>query len=322
MSSSILKKIKQFIRSILVKFLRDEFANKNDFEQQILNIHNELEQNIRNLQNQFEQQTKTIRNDFEQHIRNIHSMFEQQAKNIHTNNINIEALYNMFKFLNENELKLKFSGQFHQDLIIYLYLCRNKNIQNGFFIDIGANDGITSSNTHFYEKLGWNGICVEPLPDKFITLRENRNCDCYNVAIAEHSQSDQVFINARSPNNDEAGCNMLSGLESSMTEKHKQFIKDNGGNMEYITVQTMTFDDLMLNYPEITYIDFLSVDVEGGELNVLKSINFNKFSFGLIILENNEEIPGNGEILKNFMSGNGYKVLLYLEYDIIFVPIK
>jgi FkbM family methyltransferase len=288
MLRSILKKIKHLIRRILVKFLRDEFVNKNIFEQQ---------------------------------IRDIHDEFEQQMKSVNTNNINITALYNMFKLLVENEIKLHFSGQFHQDLIAYLYLCRNKTIQNGFFIDIGANNGVTVSNTLIFEQMGWNGICVEPLPDKFLSLRENRKCDCYNVAIAEHSQSDQTFINARGPNNDTIGCNMLSGLESSMTEKHKQLINEIGGNMEYITVQTMTFNDLMSNYPAITYIDLLSIDVEGGELNVLKSINFDKFSFGIIIVENNEEVPGNGEILKNFMNNKGYKVLLYLEYDIIFVPI-
>jgi FkbM family methyltransferase len=204
-------------------------------------------------------------------------------------------------------------------LIAYLYLYKNKTIDNGFFIDIGANDGITISNTYVFEQLGWNGICVEPLPDIFLKLKKSRNCNCYNVAIAEHSQSNQTYINATSANNDVAGTSMLSGLESTMTDKHKQLIKESGGNIEYITVQTMMFDDLMSNYPEIKYIDLLSIDVEGGELNVLKSINFNKFSFGLIIVENNEEVKGNGEILKNFMSNNGYKVLLYLEYDIIFV---
>jgi FkbM family methyltransferase len=285
---AIYKKIKQFIRRKLVSILRDEFADKKILEQQVNTI------NI--------------------NITALSSMLRLPISMLRLPD-------SMLRLPVENELKLHFSGQFHQDLIAYLYLCGNRTTHSGFFIDIGAYDGITISNTYVFEQLGWNGICVEPLPNIFNTLRKNRKCDCYNVAIAEHSQNNQIYINATGSNNDAEGLSTLSGLESTMTEKHRQEIKERGGNIEYITVQTMTFNELMSNYPKITNIDFLSIDVEGGELNVLKSIDFDKFSFRLLVVENNEEIPGNGELLKDFMNKNGYKVLLYLEYDIIFIPI-
>jgi hypothetical protein len=60
--------------------------------------------------------------------------------------------------------KIKFRGQCLQDAIVYLYL---KQKENGFYIDIGANDGIIGSNTYIFEQIGREGVCIEPQPDIF-----------------------------------------------------------------------------------------------------------------------------------------------------------
>jgi hypothetical protein len=62
----------------------------------------------------------------------------------------------------------------------------------------------------------------------------------------------------------------------------------------------------------------MSIDVEGAEMSILKTIDFNKYSFGLITVENNEETQGDGERLKEFMAEKGYKVFLDLGLDIMF----
>ena len=69
------------------------------------------------------------------------------------------------------------------------------------------------------------------------------------------------------------------------------------------------------NYPDVKHIDFLSIDIEGGELIVLETIDFNKYSFGLITVENNFEEG----VLVNFMKKNGYKVLIDIGLDILFI---
>jgi hypothetical protein len=73
----------------------------------------------------------------------------------------------------QNFGKLKFQGQFFQDMIAFLYL---QNKKDGFYLDIGANDGISGSNTYIFEQIGWNGICIEPQPDVYKILKKYRNC--------------------------------------------------------------------------------------------------------------------------------------------------
>jgi FkbM family methyltransferase len=210
----------------------------------------------------------------------------------------------------KQSLGIDFQGQVGQDLLAYLYF---KGKKEGFYIDIGANDGKEINNTIIFEQLGWEGICVEPLPDVFEKLRNNRRCDCFNVAIANVSGDSLEFIKA-------AGVEVLSGLSAQMTEVHKKRITNENGKLEKIYVKTLTFDDLMRNYPNIRHIDFMSIDVEGAEFSIIKAIDFKKFDFGLITVENNEEIKGDGEKLKNYMHEQGYEVYLDLGLDIMFIP--
>jgi hypothetical protein len=67
-------------------------------------------------------------------------------------------------------------------MLTYLYFGAKKD---GFYIDIGANDGKSYSNTFIFENIGWDGICVEPLPIVYKLLMQNRQCDCFNVAVSE-----------------------------------------------------------------------------------------------------------------------------------------
>ena len=60
-----------------------------------------------------------------------------------------------------------------------------KGMENGFFVDIGAHDGIELSNSYFFEKTkNWKGICIEPLPDIYKLLKKNRKCICIEGAIS------------------------------------------------------------------------------------------------------------------------------------------
>jgi hypothetical protein len=64
----------------------------------------------------------------------------------------------------------------------------------------------------------------------------------------------------------------------------------------------------------------MSIDVEGAEMSILKTIDFDKYHFGLITVENNEEIKGNGRKMKSYMDKQGYKVFFEIGVDIMFIP--
>ena len=204
-----------------------------------------------------------------------------------------------------NTYGLDFKGQFGQDIIAYFCL---KNKKNGFYIDIGAYDGINLSNTYIFEKLGWDGFCVEASPKTFEALKKNRKCDLYNYDVCSKNIGKTSFLISRADG--------LNVLEYHNTTEHKKRIeRESDNNMEYIEVDTITFEELMSNYKNINHIDFMSLDIEGGELDVLRSIDFDKYSFGLITVEYNENY---NEILE-LMNSKGYKKLMDNHWDLIFI---
>ena len=201
--------------------------------------------------------------------------------------------------------RIKFQGENFQDMIAYMYLPKKKD---GFYIDIGANDGLIGNNTYIFEQIGWKGICIEPQPDVFRQyLTKFRNCDCYNAALSSSSNESVEFFQAH-------GANALSGLNKGMSEDHKNWAKEYG-KVEIIKVKTITFDEIMKKYPEIKEIDFMSIDVEGYEMEILKTIDFEKYKFNLITIEKSEP-----EKIKDIMVKKGYKLFMEIGADIMFIP--
>ena len=218
--------------------------------------------------------------------------------------MDFEAKLNFIKTNIENIEDFKFQSQYDQDFLAYIFFNGKKN---GFYIDIGAYDGIALSNTFIFEKLGWKGFCVEASPKNFSELQKNRKCDLYNYAICNKNIGKAKFLTSN--------ISVLDVLDIHNTVEHKERIKRESDNMEYVEVNTITFDDLMKNYPNINNIDFLSLDIEGGELDVLKTIDFQKYNFNLLTIENNEP----KDTLIDFMKEKGYKALLTLGCDILFI---
>lgn len=201
---------------------------------------------------------------------------------------------------------MKYYSQDGQDKFLVENLFKDKKI--GFFVEIGANDGITLSNTKLLEDLGWDGICIEPLPKSFIKLKENRKCLSYNLAISNVNGSIKFLeIDGYSE--------MLSGILTEYDHRHldriDREIKNFGGNKKIIEIQSIKFSDLI----DEEYIDYLSIDVEGSEMTILESINFNKHKIYCISVENNY---GNDNV-RNFLSNNGYSLITNIGADNFFI---
>jgi len=211
----------------------------------------------------------------------------------------------IIKLLCEHLAGVQFYGQELQDMYAYLWF---KGKKDGFFIDIGAYDGITISNTYSLEKIGWKGICIEPVPNVFEKLCENRECECINAALSNKDIRDTKFIQTKGGR---------SGFTRNMS-RDMLLEAEQEGIIAEINIKSVTFDMLMNKYDK-GYIDFMSIDVEGSELEILKSINFEKYKFGLITVENNQR-GKKEEQLKPFMKTKGYKALLNVGVDILFIP--
>lgn len=176
---------------------------------------------------------------------------------------------------------MKYYSQFGQDKLIHnLFFLEKKE---GFFIDIGASDGIDINNSYFFEKnLNWKGICVEPRKSAFKELIRNRNCICENIGLSDKS-SDNTFVEYLGKDG------VYSGLKDKYDYRHEKIVKTYAlptAEKIEIKIKTTTLKELCYKY-NINHIDYCSIDTEGGELDIIKSIKDSKITIDVISIENN-----------------------------------
>lgn len=161
------------------------------------------------------------------------------------------------------------------------------NYRNGFYIELGAHDGITQSNTFYYEKnKNWKGILIEPTKhifEKCIKNRSKKNF-FYNSACVSSTFKEKkiklTYSNLKTFSNKyldkKLQTDYLSKPEIYRGEKVFTF---------FIKAQTMNSILKDANAPKI--IDFLSLDTEGSEFEVLNGIDFGVYKFRYILIETN-----------------------------------
>ena len=155
--------------------------------------------------------------------------------------------------------------------------------RDGFFIDIGAHDGVSFSNTYTLEKdLDWKGICVEPNPEIYKLLSVNRNSINLNCCIANF-EKEVEFVSV------EGYGSMLSGIldffDKNYLKRIDETIKEFGGQKNVIKLDARPLKIITRNN-NISYVDYCNIDVEGGEIEVLKSIDFNQTYIKIFSIEN------------------------------------
>lgn len=184
-------------------------------------------------------------------------------------------------------------SQLDQDLNVTTFY---NNKEYGFFIEIGASDGIELSNTYLLEtKYKWKGICCEPIPNNFEKLVKNRtNSICYSEAVYNQSGLTLTFDIANN-------CDLLSGI-SEHIDKHKSSVDSNKTSIQ---VKTISLLDVLKNANAPSFIEYMSLDTEGSEFEILKNFDFEKYVFGLIDVEHNYIEPRRSEI-KSLLLSKGY----------------
>ena len=185
-------------------------------------------------------------------------------------------------------------------------------MSGGFFVDVGAYDGVTFSNSYLFEReRGWNGICVEPNPERYRQLIGSRRSICVQGCVAaEAGEAEFVLVDGAS--------DMLSGLASSMPKGHheriSQEIEQYGGRQRNVKVTCYEFNELMEMH-NVKKIDYLSIDTEGGEYEVMKAIDFSRFAPRCVSIEENKKALA----IWLFLKARGYVLAEKLGGDLIFV---
>jgi FkbM family methyltransferase len=203
---------------------------------------------------------------------------------------------------------MQFFSQFGQDRFLYENFF--KNVSNGYFVDIGAYDGVSTSNSLFFEDLGWHGVCIEPNPEKFNILNKYRRCTCFQFAVGNVINKKTPFLKIKN-----GGPDTLSGLvqNSFETQLERCQLKSNE-EFDIIEVECVLFEHLIHK----TNIDYLSIDTEGNELEILKTIDFTKYNIKAITVENNHY---DDKFQIFFSDKKDYKFITRLGCDEIYIKL-
>jgi FkbM family methyltransferase len=198
------------------------------------------------------------------------------------------------------------SQQAQDEFVFSVFFPRTRN---GVFIDIGAHDGVSFSNSLFFEReLGWRGVCVEPIPDVFAKLQKNRRCACVQACVDE--KPGRVRFTRVTGYGE-----MLSGISSKYDPKHLERIErtvaSEGGRVEEIEVEAVAPADL-LRLHAIDRVDLLNIDTEGNESAILGCWPFDLVKPRVIMVENNYQDDRN----RDFLAGRGYRLVKTLGDDI------
>jgi FkbM family methyltransferase len=162
-----------------------------------------------------------------------------------------------------------FYSQDKQDEYLETHICRG--FKNGFFMNIGAHDGVHFNNTLYFEKYNnWTGMNVEAMKKTYDKLVINR----------PNSVTTECICNT--------GCTeIISGLKHNDDSRHLEPLEKNEES-EIVQVTTKRFETLLYEN-NISHIHYLSIDVEGAEWDVIQSIDFDKVFIDVIGFKNNDE---------------------------------
>lgn len=209
----------------------------------------------------------------------------------------------------QGQVDLRWHSQYGQDRLIYeRYFAAaegEEGLRQGVFIELGAADGIDKSNTLAFERrLGWRGILIEPSRPLFEELRQNRpGSTCVHACVAR-AAGDYVF--------------MEDGLSSGFVSH----VRGSGADDESSEVRhCQTLPEIIDEHLGRTaHIDYLSLDLEGGELDVLRSMDFTRHRVDIMTIEVDEwRGPERARLISELLHQRGYRFVERLVLDDIWI---
>ena len=182
-----------------------------------------------------------------------------------------------------------------------------RNRKDGFFLEIGAFDGVTGSNClHFEKFMGWDGVAAEPSRTQYKFLEKNRRCQTVNKAVGFSGDTVEFVEVVEGPA-------MLSGVNSEDFAMTKTFLDNDDAS------RTITYDVETVSVMEMvgdrSLVDFMSLDIEGAEMKVLESIDFDRVQMRVIAVENSDI---GSPIFRTFFDGIGYRYFDTIGHDEIY----
>ena len=186
---------------------------------------------------------------------------------------------------------MTYYGQFNTDYYIAEYFPPN---YVGTCLDVGMGEPINNNNTYHFEQKGWECVCVEPNPN-YCTQAVNVRKKVENIACGNVNADDIDFEVFTIEGTNQSAISSLR-RDNRLVLSHLHLIN----RIDKIQVKVRTLDYVLEQNPQITSIDFVSIDTEDTELDVLKGFDLKRWKPKLLVIENNYDEPHLATYLKDF----------------------
>ncbi len=197
-------------------------------------------------------------------------------------------------------------AQLSQDIWV---IERTAGKQDGYFVEFGAGNGVRGSNTVLLEeKHDWNGICAEPVPVEFELLRASRKCHCDPRCVWSTSGLTVEFAVAEAHY-----YSTISRFANCDSHAKKR------ASAKLVEVETISLNDLLALYRAPHRIDYVSIDTEGSELDILQAFDFAACQVGLMSVEHNG--TASEQPIDDLMASRGFRRVFrnFTEFDAWYV---
>lgn len=186
-------------------------------------------------------------------------------------------------------------AQLRQDLFVLSTLDFKRD---GYFVEFGATNGYDLSNTHLLEKqFGWKGIVAEPAARWHEALRANRSAIIETDCVWTSTGDVINFSEA-----DDGELSTISAYTEGDVHRHAR------AGARVVPVRTISLTDLLVRHRAPAVVDYLSIDTEGSEYDILRHFDFDRFAFRVITCEHN--FTSNRARIHALLTGRGYRRVL------------
>ena len=200
----------------------------------------------------------------------------------------------------------RFYGQHQED--VFLATLFPKNYQ-GVCVDVGAYDGVGMSNTLYFEERGWRCLCIEPIYEEFLKCSQIRK-ETFNCCIAEADKEDEQIFTVYKIGDSTAAISSLQP-DPRLIQSHQHILTSSEERSIKVRSLTSVLDEA--GFPRC--IDFISIDTENTELDVLKGLDFSKYKVRCFIIENNFNEP----MVEDYLYRFGYKKIYRIAVNDFFM---
>ncbi len=223
----------------------------------------------------------------------------------------LKKFYYFYNIFIRNYKFLKKGSQLGEDKIILDYFGKNFK---GTFVDIGCYHPTRHNNTYELYKKGWQGINIDlnPLTIELFNYLRPRDININSAISDDEKKKNLYFID---------DLNTQNTLEKNHIDFLKKYHSIKDDEIKVMQVDTKKLNNVLKQH-NFKKVDFLNIDIEGHEINVLNSIDFNTYSFRAICIEmisHNDLSEKHNEKIKKILQEKNYHLLKKISYNYIYV---